>query len=97
MKKLGIFVASGLLLASLDAGAAKPDKVTVTVNLIDQGGVGKSVGTVTLQDSKGGVILTAKLHGLPAGEHGFHVHEKGSCAPAEKDGNRMAGLAAGSP
>jgi Cu-Zn family superoxide dismutase len=101
MKKLGTFVALGLLLGVLPANganaakAAKPDKVTVKINTIDTGGVGKSLGTVTIHDGKGGVTLTANLKGLPPGSHGFHVHEKGSCDPAEKDGTRTAGQAAG--
>jgi Cu-Zn family superoxide dismutase len=35
------------------------------------------------------------LKGLPPGEHGFHVHEHGSCEPADKDGKKTAAQAAG--
>ena len=96
MKKLGSMLVLGLSLVGTSALAAdKADKATVKVNLIDQGGVVKQIGTVNLADGKTGLVMTVKLKGLPAGEHGFHVHEKGSCDPGEKDGERKAGLGAG--
>ncbi len=36
-----------------------------------------------------------ELAGIAPGDHGMHVHENGSCAPAPKDGVNVAGLAAG--
>jgi len=33
--------------------------------------------------------------GLPAGLHGFHVHENPSCLPGEKDGKKVPALGAG--
>jgi Cu-Zn family superoxide dismutase len=42
-----------------------------------------------------GIVLIPNLSGLPPGLHGFHVHENPSCAPAEKEGKMVAGLAAG--
>jgi superoxide dismutase, Cu-Zn family len=82
-------------LFALPAFAGKAEKVTVKVNFIDKTGVGKPAGTVTLSDGKGGLSVVPNLKGLPAGEHGFHIHEKGSCDPADKDGAPMAGQAAG--
>ncbi|MFO1350713.1 MAG: superoxide dismutase family protein [Gammaproteobacteria bacterium] len=35
------------------------------------------------------------MTGLTAGEHGFHVHTNPDCGAAEKDGKKVAGLAAG--
>ncbi|KPH60404.1 superoxide dismutase family protein [Novosphingobium aerophilum] len=45
---------------------------------------GKSLGMVMLQDTPAGVLVTTDLKGLPAGDHGFHFHEKGLCDPAQK-------------
>ncbi|MBI3548703.1 MAG: superoxide dismutase family protein [Elusimicrobia bacterium] len=44
----------------------------------------KIAGTVNFEDTKDGLKVTAKLSGLPAGEHGFHIHEFGSCDDAAK-------------
>lgn len=68
---------------------------TVQLNSVSTQGIGASVGTVTLQDSPVGLIIQTQLTNLPAGPHGFHIHEKGSCEPAEKDGKMVAALAAG--
>jgi Cu-Zn family superoxide dismutase len=89
-----------LALAMLLAGgsavyAAGAKKVKVPMSLVDANGVGKSVGTITLQDSKDGVMIATDLKGLPPGEHGFHMHEKPSCDPADKDGKKTPALAAG--
>jgi len=50
---------------------------------------------VTLSDSPQGLKVQTKLQNLTSGFHGFHIHEKGSCEPAEKDGKMGAALAAG--
>ena len=36
-------------------------------------------GTVTLVDTPAGLKVDARLTGLPPGQHGFHIHEFGSC------------------
>ena len=78
------------------AGAAKaPKPITVRVNFIDAKGIGKPAGTVTIKETAEGLELDTNLKGLPPGEHGFHLHENGSCAPADKDGTPTAGQAAG--
>ncbi|MCF6370221.1 superoxide dismutase family protein [Rhizobium halophilum] len=40
---------------------------------------GNSVGTATLQDTRNGLLIQAKITNLPPGAHGFHVHETGEC------------------
>jgi len=68
---------------------------TVDVRKIDANGVGTSVGTLTLEDTSGGLKITPKLTGLPPGPHGFHVHANPDCGPGEQNGQKAAGLAAG--
>lgn len=59
---------------------------------------GAMLGKVTLRETPAGVLVSTDLHGLPPGEHGFHFHEKGACAPADKfatAGGHFAGAGAG--
>jgi superoxide dismutase, Cu-Zn family len=69
--------------------------VTVTMNEIDEKGVGKALGSIKFDDGKDGLVIKTELKDLPPGEHGFHVHEGGDCGPKEKDGKMTAGMAAG--
>jgi Cu-Zn family superoxide dismutase len=68
---------------------------TVDMHRLTIEGTGEKIGTVTVSDTDYGTLFTPELSGLPPGLHGFHVHEKGNCGPAEKDGKMAAGLAAG--
>ena len=68
---------------------------TVQMNSVDAKGVGSSLGTVSISNSKYGVVFTPSVKGLPAGLHGFHLHQNPSCEPKEKDGKMVAALAAG--
>ncbi|MFO1256975.1 MAG: superoxide dismutase [Cu-Zn] SodC [Gammaproteobacteria bacterium] len=61
----------------------------------EQGGIGEAKGTITLEDTPHGLKFTVNLTGLPPGEHGFHVHEHGSCASMLKDGKMTLGAGAG--
>ncbi len=93
MKRIAFVSVTLILLGGSAAFAAK--SVKVTMNAVTADGVGKSIGTITLKASKDGVTLEPKLTGLAPGEHGFHLHEKPSCAPAEKDGKMAAAQSAG--
>lgn len=53
--------------------------VTVPVYLVAPTGQGSSLGTVTLEDSFCGVLVTPDLKGLTPGLHGFHVHVNPDC------------------
>lgn len=88
-----IAVASVFVLA-IGAGA-QAATAKATVNKIDANGVGTAIGTATLKDTKEGLLIEPNLVGLPPGAHGFHVHEKGDCGPAEQNGQKVAGMAAG--
>ena len=86
-------LAAATLGVASPALAGKPVKVKLDFITVD--GVGKPAGTITIKETKDGVTLATDLKGLPPGEHGFHVHEKGSCDPADKEGKKTAGQAAG--
>ena len=74
-----------------------PDKKQlITVHQVDAKGVGASIGTVTFKQTAKGLLITPALGKLSPGEHGFHIHENGSCEAALKDGKMGAALAAGS-
>jgi Cu-Zn family superoxide dismutase len=90
-----IVLAAAVVLASAGAARAAAKSVKVPMSFITPDGVGKSAGTVTIKEAKDGVVLEPKLKGLPPGEHGFHLHEKASCEPGEKEGKKQAGLEAG--
>ncbi|EXI80590.1 MAG: Superoxide dismutase [Cu-Zn] precursor [Candidatus Accumulibacter appositus] len=70
-------------------------ETTVTLNLASSQGVGSAVGTVRIVETPYGLAFYPQLKGLPPGLHGFHVHEKPACTPADKDGVAIAALAAG--
>src|SRR2546430_10337863 len=93
--KLCLGTLLALSVSSAPALAAKAKPLKVTVNLIDASGVGKPAGTITIKETADGLVLDTKLKGLPPGEHGFHLHENGSCAPADKEGKPAAGEAGG--
>ena len=85
-----------LVVAGMAAAApAWADKLSIKVHAISADGVGETIGIVTAVDTEDGLLLTPDLTGLPPGEHGFHIHQNPSCETAEKDGNAVAGLAAG--
>ncbi len=84
-----------VLLAFL-AGAAVAQSPSVALDLVDANGGVRPAGTVMLADSAHGLVLTPALNGLAPGVHGFHVHEKGSCAPGpDSSGKTIPAAAAG--
>ena len=74
-------MAAPALAEPMKSGAAAQSGI-VTTDMI--GANGKSVGKVMLQDTPTGVLVMTQLKGLPAGEHGFHFHEKGTCDAKQK-------------
>ncbi|HMW14177.1 MAG TPA: superoxide dismutase [Cu-Zn] SodC [Pseudomonadales bacterium] len=80
------------LLASTAALAAE---TSTPLNLVTAQGIGAAVGSVRITETPYGLVFQPALQGLPPGLHGFHVHEHGTCMPAQKNGVAVAALAAG--
>ncbi len=76
------------------AHAASSSKV-VTLRMAEESGPGDVAGTVTVTESKHGLVFLPALSGLPAGLHGFHVHENPSCEPTTANGKTTPAGAAG--
>ena len=89
---LGLFGTVSLGALSFSAQAASTD---VPINLVSADNTSKPIGQITITETPYGLEFTPKLTGLPAGIHGFHVHENGSCESGTKDGKPVAALAAG--
>jgi Cu-Zn family superoxide dismutase len=88
MKKLGFCL---LVLVAQAAHA----QTTVTLNAVDEKGVGAALGSVTVTETKYGLVFTPALKGLPPGLHGFHLHANPSCDTKEQGGKQVPALAAG--
>jgi len=90
MKRTAVLIAAAM--ASAVACAAE---TTVTLNVVDAKGVGASLGSVRIAETKYGLVFYPDLKGLAPGLHGFHVHENAACGPADQNGAPVAALAAG--
>lgn len=86
-----------IMLAALLAAStlAHADEQRVVMRAISDEGAGPLIGTVKLRDTPKGLVLTPNLVNLPAGLHGFHVHEHANCDTAVINGKPTAGQAAG--
>ncbi|MGE0055636.1 MAG: superoxide dismutase [Cu-Zn] SodC [Hyphomicrobium sp.] len=96
MKKFSLPIAALGAALVMAPTAALCETASVTINAISAEGVGDEIGKATISDSDKGAVIDIEVKGLSAGEHGMHIHEKGDCGPGEKDGKKVAGLAAGS-
>jgi len=59
---------------------AYASNIIVPVQLFTENGQNKDIGTITLESSPCGVLITPNLYDLPPGIHGFHIHVKPTCA-----------------
>ena len=85
----------GAAVITVAALPAHAEDITIKMRAVSAEGVGKEIGTIRAVDTKKGLQLVPRLSGLPAGQHGFHLHEKASCGTKAADGKAGAGLAAG--
>jgi len=83
------------VLLGASCAVANAADTKVTLKMATEKGAGEDVGTVTISETSHGLVFRPMLKGLPAGLHGFHVHENGSCGPNEKDGKPVPAGAAG--
>lgn len=90
-----LLAAALIACAPLSAALAAEASATVTLKVATPQGDGGPVGTVTMEETKYGLVFTPKLTGLPPGLHGFHVHANPSCAAGEKDGKPVPADGAG--
>lgn len=84
-----------LMAAVLAAGTAHAATEQVTIHLVDAEGKQKAIGTIDIRETDHGLVFNPQLQSLPGGIHGFHIHQNGSCDPAEKNGKPAAAEAAG--
>lgn len=97
LKMSAIWVLTSIALAGCANSPSSTSAMNnnVAVHAVSATGIGANIGTLLFQDSPAGLVIHTDLSGLPPGPHGFHIHEKGSCEPAEKEGKMGAALAAG--
>src|SRR3990172_5629354 len=70
-------------------------ETVVPMNLVNEQGVGKAIGTIMISEGPKGLVLTPQLTDLTPGLHGFHVHQNPDCSAGMKEGKQVPGLAAG--
>lgn len=88
MRRFALFLCATAVIGAAPAvaqhHASAPAQSGMGTKVPVLGASGKSIGTVVLQDTPNGVLVTTDVKGLPAGEHGFHFHEKGMCDAKQK-------------
>ncbi len=82
-------------LAGCTALSLQAETLNVPMKAVSAQGTGESIGSVKIESTEYGLVFRPQLSGLEPGAHGFHIHAKGSCEPAEKDGETIAAGAAG--
>jgi Cu-Zn family superoxide dismutase len=90
-----LMLKQGVALCMLAVSGAAFANLTVPLHIVDEKGAAQAVGEVTITESSHGLVFTPSLKGLPAGVHGFHVHENPSCAAKEQNGKLVPAGAAG--
>lgn len=70
-------------LAAAAAAALLPVAVPAAETAVAElaGPDSSAMGSVTLTEGPHGVLVQVRATGLAPGEHGFHIHQTGACAP----------------
>ncbi len=92
--RFGLTVTAAALAAIVAAAlpaAAQDQPLTVEMLALTADGSGERLGTVTILPGDGGTSFQVRVSGTKEGEHGFHVHENPSCAPADGTPGGAAG------
>lgn len=91
MKSYLAFILAAPLLAAACVTMGPPP-LEAQMHLATAAGEGAGAGEIVVTQGREGVLLRVRMHGLPPGDHGIHVHANGSCDPG---GPATAVVAAG--
>ena len=75
MRKL---LTTSLLCTALVSFSAQAETPMASANVINN--AGNSIGKIDIQQGPEGILMHVNLKGLPAGKHGFHIHNVGDCS-----------------
>lgn len=81
MKKIFII---GMALAVIPAASTAAWAASAKAEIKGTAEKSPIAGAVELSEVPEGLKVAAHLQGVPAGKHGFHIHENGSCADEGK-------------
>ena len=81
MKSTALWATALILAAGLAARAGAQESADGTFKNSE----GKVVGTVHIEHMPSATLLLLKLHDLPPGVHGIHIHSVGTCTPPSFD------------
>lgn len=81
MNKLKLSLTALAMLAAFAIPSAAKMAAKTKVELKDA--QGKSVGTAVISQKGTGVVLDVRVHDLPPGVHGIHIHQNAKCDPPD--------------
>jgi Cu-Zn family superoxide dismutase len=68
-----------IAIASIAAATTVLADTTINLAFTAEQGSGKAAGTMTVSETKYGLVFTPHLEGLTPGIHGFHIHQHPAC------------------